>query len=65
LTTEPQFIAMMRAIATAPSARRLNDDAAVIAVGTETLIITHDMMVESVHWLPDANPADVAWKLVV
>ncbi len=55
---------MMRGIATGPSARGLNDDAAVIAVGNETLIITHDMMVESVHWLPDAKPADVAWKLV-
>ncbi len=55
---------MMRGIATGPAARGLMDDAAVIAVGTETLIITHDMMVEAVHWLPDANPADVAWKLV-
>jgi thiamine-monophosphate kinase len=64
LTTEPQFIAMMRGIATNSAARGLMDDAAVIAVGTETLIITHDMMVEAVHWLPDANPADVAWKLV-
>jgi thiamine-monophosphate kinase len=64
LTTEPQFIAMMRAIATDPSARGLMDDAATLKIGTETLIITHDMMVEAVHWLPDANPADVAWKLV-
>jgi thiamine-monophosphate kinase len=64
LTTEPQFIAMMRAIATDPSARGLMDDAATLKIGTETLIITHDMMVEAVHWLPHANPADVAWKLV-
>ena len=28
------------------------------------LVLTHDMMVEGVHWLPDADPADVAWKLV-
>ena len=54
----------MRGIATDPAARGLNDDAAVITIGSETLIITHDMMVENVHWLHDANPADVAWKLV-
>jgi thiamine-monophosphate kinase len=64
MTSESSFIALMRQIATDPAARGLNDDAAVIALGNETLIITHDMMVESVHWLPDANPADVAWKLV-
>ncbi len=55
---------MMRAIATDPSARGLNDDAAVIDLGSETIIITHDMMAEGVHWLPSADPADVAWKLV-
>jgi thiamine-monophosphate kinase len=56
---------MMRAIATHPSARGLNDDVATIEIGNETLILTHDMMVEGVHWLVDADPADVAWKLVV
>jgi thiamine-monophosphate kinase len=54
----------MRAIATDPAARGLADDVAVIEMGSETLILTHDMMVEGVHWLPDADPADVAWKLV-
>ncbi len=49
---------------TDPGARGLEDDAAVIAIGSEKLIITHDMMVEGVHWLHDANPADVAWKLL-
>ncbi len=33
-------------------------------VGTETLVLTHDMMVEGVHWLPGQDMADVAWKLV-
>lgn len=33
-------------------------------VGGETLVLTHDMMVEGVHYLPDQDPADVAWKLV-
>ncbi len=64
MTTESAFIELLRSIATDPAARGLNDDAAVIKIGTDTLIITHDMMVEGVHWLHDANPADVAWKLV-
>ncbi len=54
----------MRTMATDPSARGLLDDTAVIALGTETLILTHDMMAEDVHWLPTADAADVAWKLV-
>jgi thiamine-monophosphate kinase len=33
-------------------------------VGGETLVLTHDMMVEGVHWLPSQDMADVAWKLV-
>jgi thiamine-monophosphate kinase len=64
MTSESTFIALMRGIATDPAARGLNDDAAILKLGTQTLVITHDMMVESVHWLTDANPADVAWKLV-
>jgi thiamine-monophosphate kinase len=27
-------------------------------------VLTHDMMVEGVHWLPTQDMADVAWKLV-
>jgi thiamine-monophosphate kinase len=64
LTSESAFIGMMRAIAIDPAARGLADDAAVLRIGNETLILTHDMMVESVHWLSDADPVDVAWKLV-
>ena len=55
---------MMRALARDPAARGLLDDTAVIELGQETLILTHDMMAEDVHWLPKADPADVAWKLV-
>lgn len=40
------------------------DDCAVLEMGSETLVLTHDMMVEGVHFLPDADMADVAWKLV-
>lgn len=54
----------MRAIATHPAARGLNDDAAVLDVGGETLVLTHDTMVEGVHFLPEQDPADVAWKLI-
>ena len=32
--------------------------------GGEALVLTHDMLVEGVHFLPDQDPADVAWKLV-
>ena len=51
-------------MATDPAARGLLDDTAVIPLGPETLILSHDMMAEDVHWLPTADAADVAWKLV-
>lgn len=35
-----------------------------VAFGGEALVLTHDMMVEGVHYLPGQDPADVAWKLV-
>lgn len=62
--TEPAFIAALRALAQDPAARGLDDDVAVIDLGGESLILTHDMMVEGIHWLPEQGPADVAWKLV-
>lgn len=51
-------------MATEPAARGLLDDTAVIDLGNDSLILTHDMMAEGVHWLSNADPADVAWKLV-
>jgi thiamine-monophosphate kinase len=36
----------------------------VLEVGGETLVLTHDVIVEGVHYLPDDPPGDVAWKLV-
>jgi thiamine-monophosphate kinase len=36
----------------------------VLAVGGETLVITHDMMAEGTHFRTGADMADVAWKLV-
>lgn len=35
-----------------------------LEIGGETLIITHDAMAAGIHFLPDQDPADVAWKLV-
>ena len=64
MSGEPSFIAALRAIATNIAARNLDDDCAVLEIGGETLILTHDMMVEGVHWLPGQDPADIAWKLV-
>ena len=61
---ELQFIDALRAIATHPSARGLRDDAAVLPFGRQRLILTHDTMVEGVHFLSRANPADIGWKLV-
>ena len=54
----------MRGIATHPAARGLDDDCAVLELGGETLILTHDVMAEGVHFLPMQDPADVALKLV-
>jgi thiamine-monophosphate kinase len=54
----------MRALAGDPAARGLDDDAAVLVVGGESLVLTHDMIVEGVHFLPGDPPGDVAWKLV-
>jgi thiamine-monophosphate kinase len=64
VTTERAFIEALRALATHPAARGLNDDCAVLEVGHETLILTHDMLVEGIHFLPGQEPADIAWKLV-
>jgi thiamine-monophosphate kinase len=64
LSGEAAFIETLRAFAHHPAARGLADDAAVLEVGGETLVISHDMLVEGVHFLPTADWADVAWKLV-
>ena len=64
MSSEAQFIDLVRTLALDPAARGLADDCAVLEFGGETLILTHDMMVEGVHWLPGQDPADIAWKLV-
>jgi thiamine-monophosphate kinase len=64
VSREAAFINSLRALATHPAARGLADDCAVLDLGTETLILTHDMLLEGTHYLAHANMADVAWKLV-
>ena len=64
MSAERAFIDVLKALATDPAARGLADDCAVLEVGGEALVLTHDMMVEGVHALPGADLADVAWKLV-
>lgn len=64
MTAELALIAALRRIATHPGARGLDDDCAVIEFGGEALVLTHDVMAEGVHFLPEQDPADVAWKLV-
>ncbi len=60
MTLETDLLAALRAIATDPAARGLMDDAAVLG----DLVLTHDMIVEGVHFLPDDPPEDIAWKLI-
>lgn len=61
---ETDFIAALRHLPLHPGARGLMDDCAVLPLGSETLVITHDMMAEGTHFRADADMADVAWKLV-
>ena len=64
MTQEAAFIATLRTLATDPAARGLLDDAAVLPVAAGDLVLTHDMLVEGVHFLPTDPPGDVAWKLL-
>ena len=57
---EREVIERLRRIATAPAARGLLDDVAVL----DGLVITHDSIAEGVHFLPSDPPASVGWKLV-
>ncbi|MEO7634326.1 MAG: thiamine-phosphate kinase, partial [Sphingomicrobium sp.] len=57
---EAAVIARVRRMATAPEARGLLDDAALI----DGLVITHDSIAEGVHYLPGDPPDSVGWKLV-
>ena len=58
---EIEVIGRLRSIATHPAARNLLDDAAVL----DGFVITHDTIVEGVHFLPFDPPASVGWKFTV
>ena len=60
MTGELDFIAALRAIATAPEARGFDDDVALLG----ELVLTHDMIAEGVHYLPGDAAEAVAAKLV-
>jgi len=62
---EAALIDRLRLLATHEAACELRDDVAVLSppLGRD-LVLTHDMMVEGVHYLPDDAAGDVAWKLL-
>ena len=60
MTAELDFIEALRCLATAPEARGLDDDAALLG----RLVLTHDMIAEGVHYRPEDPPESVAAKLV-
>lgn len=64
MSRESLFLNALRSFATNPAARGLLDDAAVLEVGGQTLVISHDMIVEDVHYVTTDAPADAAWKLL-
>src|SRR3954469_20082621 len=57
---EGEVIQRLRRIATAPEARGLLDDVAVLG----RLVVTHDTIAEGVHFLSSDPAASVGWKLV-
>jgi thiamine-monophosphate kinase len=64
MSRERAFIELLKPLARDPAARGLADDAAVLEIGNAVLVLTHDMIVEGVHYLASDPPQDVAWKLV-
>jgi len=64
MSRERDFIERLKPLARHPAARGLADDAAVLELGKTGIVLTHDMIVEGVHYLPSDPLEDVAWKLV-
>lgn len=64
MSDETRFISRLREIASSKAARNLADDCAVVEIGRETLILTHDTLVEGVHVMRGMNAEDIAWRLV-
>jgi len=61
---ELEFIAALRSLPLHPGADGLRDDTATLAIGGETLVLTHDAIAEGVHYRAGTDPFDIAWKLV-
>ena len=61
---EHDFISALRNLPMHDGARGLEDDCAVLELGGETLILTTDSMAAGTHFREDADPYDIAWKLV-
>ncbi len=61
---EAEFLSALRTLPLHEGAQGLRDDCALIEFGEETLIFNHDVMTQSTHFRPNADRADVAWKLV-
>ena len=55
---EAEVMARLRRMATAPEARGLLDDVAVL----DGLVITHDSIAEGIHFLSSDPPASVGWN---
>lgn len=64
MSRESRFIENLRQIATGGAARGLSDDVATLQIGDETLVLTHDSLVEGIHTLQGQDLADIGWKLV-
>ena len=65
MSDEQRLIDALRGLARHPAARGLRDDAAVLPAPLgRDLVLTHDMLVEGIHYLPGDPPGDVAWKLL-
>lgn len=61
---ESDFLDLLKQMPLHDGARGLCDDAATIQLCSQNIIFTKDMMVQGVHYFDDADPADVAWKLL-
>lgn len=64
MASEREFIESLKGLAQHPAARGLADDCAVLTDVSGSLVVTHDMIGEGVHFLPESDPADIGWRLV-
>ena len=64
MASEHDFIESLKGIAQHPAARGLSDDCAVLTDVAGSLVVTHDMIGEGIHFLPESDPADIGWRLV-